>query len=254
VKIDNTDAVTSVAGRIGAIVLTKTDVGLGNVDNTADSTKSVSYAATSGNASYATSAGSAPASDVFSWAKAATKPAYTYTEVGAAPASHNHAGIYEPAFLKNTAFNKNFGTIADSVCQGNDSRLSDARPASDVYAWAKTATKPSYTKAEVGLGNVDNTADQDKFVYYATSADSAGYANNAGYATTAGSASANDVYTWAKAATKPSYSYTEVGAAAASHSHNYEPTIAAGNTSQYWRGDKQWVTFPTSLPASDVYS
>lgn len=46
-------------------------------------------------------------------------------------------------------------------------------PASDVSAWAKAATKPSYTKAEVGLGNVDNTADKDKSVKYATSAGSA---------------------------------------------------------------------------------
>lgn len=43
-------------------------------------------------------------------------------------------------------------------------------PASDVSAWAKAATKPSYTKAEVGLSNVDNTADKDKNVKYATSA------------------------------------------------------------------------------------
>ena len=35
-------------------------------------------------------------------------------------------------------------------------------PASDVPAWAKEKTKPSYTKSEVGLGNVDNTADADK--------------------------------------------------------------------------------------------
>lgn len=46
-------------------------------------------------------------------------------------------------------------------------------PASDVYAWAKASTKPSYTKAEVGLGNVDNTADSAKSVKYATSAGSA---------------------------------------------------------------------------------
>lgn len=31
-----------------------------------------------------------------------------------------------------------------------------------VPAWAKAATKPSYTKSEVGLGNVDNTADSAK--------------------------------------------------------------------------------------------
>ena len=33
----------------------------------------------------------------------------------------------EPVFSKNTAFNKNFGSTAGTVCQGNDSRLSDAR-------------------------------------------------------------------------------------------------------------------------------
>lgn len=38
-KIDNTDLVTSVSGRTGTIVLTKTDVGLANVDNTSDATK-----------------------------------------------------------------------------------------------------------------------------------------------------------------------------------------------------------------------
>lgn len=52
-------------------------------------------------------------------------------------------------------------------------------PASDVSAWAKAANKPSYTKAEVGLGNVDNTADSAKSVKYATSAGSAGSAGSA---------------------------------------------------------------------------
>lgn len=37
-------------------------------------------------------------------------------------------------------------------------------PASDVYAWAKASSKPTYTKSEVGLGNVDNTADSAKSV------------------------------------------------------------------------------------------
>ena len=43
-KIDSTDAVTSVAGRVGEVVLTKADVGLGNVDNTSDANKPVSTA------------------------------------------------------------------------------------------------------------------------------------------------------------------------------------------------------------------
>lgn len=51
-------------------------------------------------------------------------------------------------------------------------------PASDVYPWAKAATKPSYTKAEVGLGEVDNTADADKTVKRATTAGTADSANS----------------------------------------------------------------------------
>ena len=61
------------------------------------------------------------------------------------PISHTHDDRYytetemdtklngkEPAFTKNNAFNKNFGTSAGTVCQGNDSRLSNARRASNI--------------------------------------------------------------------------------------------------------------------------
>ncbi len=43
-KVDNTDAVSSVAGRTGNVVLNKTDVGLNNVDNTTDLLKPISTA------------------------------------------------------------------------------------------------------------------------------------------------------------------------------------------------------------------
>jgi hypothetical protein len=43
-KVDNTDAVSSVAGRTGNIVLNKNDVGLSNVDNTSDLNKPISIA------------------------------------------------------------------------------------------------------------------------------------------------------------------------------------------------------------------
>ena len=56
-------------------------------------------------------------------------------------------------------------------------------PASDVPSWAKATTKPAYTKSEVGLGNVDNTADANKSVKYATSAGSADSATSASKAT-----------------------------------------------------------------------
>ena len=38
----------------------------------------------------------------------------------------------EPAFTKNSAFNKNFGSSAGTVCQGNDGRLSNARRSSNI--------------------------------------------------------------------------------------------------------------------------
>jgi hypothetical protein len=67
----------------------------------------------------------------------------TYTQVGASPAS--------------TVSFPGFGTTGVLACVGNDARLSDSRPASDVSAWAKSGTKPSYTASEVGLSNVVNS-------------------------------------------------------------------------------------------------
>ena len=77
-------------------------------------------------------------------------------------------------------------------------------PASDVPAWAKASSKPSYSKSEVGLGNVDNTADSAKSVKYATSAGSAGSV------------------AWANVSGKPS-SFTP-----ASHSHSAATATANG--------------------------
>lgn len=45
------------------------------------------------------------------------------------------------------------GTGATDACAGNDARLSNSRPASDVYAWAKASTKPTYTLDEVADGS-----------------------------------------------------------------------------------------------------
>lgn len=51
------------------------------------------------------------------------------------------------------------GTGATDACAGNDARLSDARPASDVYAWAKASTKPTYTLDEVADGSSRKLSD-----------------------------------------------------------------------------------------------
>lgn len=41
------------------------------------------------------------------------------------------------------------GTGANDACAGNDSRLSNARPASDVHEWAKASNKPTYSYSEI---------------------------------------------------------------------------------------------------------
>lgn len=71
------------------------------------------------------------------------------------------AGIVLPVIgadmaLNGASLNAKGDTItftATSFVLPNDSRLSDARIAKDVYPWAKAATKPSYTYSEIG-GNV----------------------------------------------------------------------------------------------------
>ena len=53
-----------------------------------------------------------------------------------------------------TASKKDVATSGNAsvsqVVMGNDTRLTDARKASDVYSWAKASTKPTYTASEVG--------------------------------------------------------------------------------------------------------
>ena len=53
----------------------------------------------------------------------------------------------EYMFSKNTAFNRNFGTTSGTVCQGNDSRLSDARTPT-----AHTHTVSDVSGLETALG------------------------------------------------------------------------------------------------------
>ncbi len=49
----------------------------------------------------------------------------------------NHTGLYEPLFSKNTAFNKNFGTITGTVAQGDDSRINNGQTA---FGWGNHAS------------------------------------------------------------------------------------------------------------------
>ncbi len=112
--------------------------------------------------------GSMPASDVYAWAKASSKPSYSKGEVGLGNVDNT----------ADSAKSVKYAASAGAVAWSNVSGRPSSMPASDVYSWAKASSKPSYSKSEVGLGNVDNTADSAKSVKYATSAGSAGSASN----------------------------------------------------------------------------
>ena len=109
---------------------------------------------------------------------------HTHTTVNGHTVESN---VPENAVFTDTKYSK-LSEFTDDVgyVKNTDSRLSDSRNAKDVSAWAKASTKPSYTKSEIGLGNVDNTADANKSVKYAISAGSAtnlsGFvSNNSGF-------------------------------------------------------------------------
>jgi len=78
------------------------------------------------------------AKDVYDWAKQSTKPSYNVTEI----------------LNTGTVVSYDVPTSGDAtnneVVLGNDSRLTDARNAKDVYDWAKQENKPTYTATEVG--------------------------------------------------------------------------------------------------------
>ena len=66
----------------------------------------------------------------------------------------------EPAFTKNTAHNKNFGTAEGTVCEGDDSRLSDARTPLSHNHDHNALT--NYDAAEHRVIDDTSTSDQDK--------------------------------------------------------------------------------------------
>ena len=110
-------------------------------------------------------------------------------------------------------------------------------------------------KAAVGLGNVDNTADTDKPVSSATQTALNSKANTSSLATVATSGSYNDLSNRptiptiadATASTKGVVQLTgDLGGTATSPTvpglAGKQATITPGTTSDYYRGDKTWVT------------
>lgn len=151
-KVDNNNAVTSVNGQVGSVVIDipvtsvngetgavmidAADVGLGNVDNTSDLNKPISTA------------------------------------------QQTALDGKENAFSKNTAFNKNFGTVAGTVAEGNDQRILNGQTA---FSWGNPSGR------FIEIGNVTGVTGAQ--LSGSTSIDDLG--NVSVYATTTSGAPAN---------------------------------------------------------------
>lgn len=125
-------------------------------------------------------------------------------------------------------------------------------PASDVPAWAKASSKPSYTKSEVGLGNVDNTADSAKSVKYATSAGSAP-ANGGNSATVNGHTVNSDVPANAKFTDTNTWTALKGATTSAAGSAGYAPAPSAGVANRYLRSDCTWSVPPDTNTTYDIF-
>lgn len=135
-------------------------------------------------ANFKTSLGSMPASDVYTWAKAATKPTYDKTEIGL-----SNVPNVDTSDPSNITQNASYRFVTDTEKTTWDSKLSsvpndhvtNARLANMAASTVKGRATQStgdpeditmsqlktllaLVKGDVGLGNVDNTADASKYV------------------------------------------------------------------------------------------
>ena len=222
---------------------------------------------------------SMPASDVYSWAKQPSKPSYTIGEVsGNLPASRISGTIAAanlPSYVDDVL---EYASLSKFPTTGESGKIYTALDTNKIYRWSgsayvvisetvalgtthssagygdesraaynhstKTSGNPHHvTKTDVGLGNVDNTADSAKSVKYATSAGSAGSVAWSNVSERPSSMPASDVYSWAKQPSKPSYTASEVGAAPASHSHSYLPLSGGTMSGRILRGaGGSWIS------------
>lgn len=99
-------------------------------------------------------------------------------------------GSYETAFSKNTAFNKNFGTAAGTVAQGNDSRILNGQTAfgwgdhsTEGYLTSYTVTQEDVTQHQAALSITESQISDFGTYNNYTDTDVASYLSTNGYAT-----------------------------------------------------------------------
>lgn len=150
--------VTSVAGKTGAVTLTKSDVGLANVDNTSDASKPISSATQTALNAKVDKVSSA--NRLYGTDGSGTQGTY---EVGTSAdgsvvvrTTNNRITVGTPT-ATDDATTKNYVDTAIA-----------AIPAAPVTSVAGKTGAVTLVKGDVGLGNVDNTSDANKPISTAT--------------------------------------------------------------------------------------
>lgn len=146
IKDTNTNTVTSINGKTGAIAASDiatvlTSAGYKLTDTDTNTWRPISDAVDS--TSSDTSASSKAVKTAYDLAASKTSNTGTVTSVVGG------TGLNGGTISTTGTLSVKYGTAAGTACQGNDSRLSNARPASDVSAWAKASSKPTYIVSEV---------------------------------------------------------------------------------------------------------
>lgn len=211
-------AVDSVNGQVGTVVLNKFHIGLGSVDNTPDVEKAVLSAAKLAVARTINGIN-------FDGSANITIPTVDTSKeplISAGTTAQYWRGDKTWVVLDKAAVGlANVDNTTDAnkpVSAATQTALNLLAPKASP---AFTGTPTGITKAHVGLGSVDNTADAAKAVLSATKLTTARAINGVNFDGTGN-------------ITIPTVDATK------------EPIIAAGNTAQYWRGDKSWQTLDKS--------
>ena len=221
---------------------------------------------------------SMPASDVYAWAKASTKPAYTATEVGAAAASHKHSatdltsGTLGVDRLPAIPATKLTGTIAaanlpayvDDVLEfanktafpstGESGKIYVTQDINKTYRWSGTAyveISPS-----IALGTTSSTAfrgDYGDIAYQHATAKGSAFAhgmykittNSAGHVTAAQAITKSDITALGIPAQDTNTWIAMKGASAsAAGGAGYVPAPTTGQQNLFLRGDGTWAQGP----------